>query len=94
MGCYQKQKLKSNIPNELYNQVVYISCSKCICVSIQVDPTDMYNACVKDLCSMPTRNMKETLCEAIEAYADECREEKFAVNWRSRSLCREDTFMP
>ncbi|XP_072551912.1 kielin/chordin-like protein [Salminus brasiliensis] len=53
----------------------------------KVVPAEMFFAsCVYDLCACGS-NSDECLCDALEAYASECREGGVILNWRSPSLC-------
>ncbi|XP_017571659.1 kielin/chordin-like protein [Pygocentrus nattereri] len=53
----------------------------------KVIPPEMFFAsCVYDLCACGS-NTDECLCDALEAYASECREAGVVLQWRSPSLC-------
>uniref|UniRef100_A0A1A8B690 Kielin/chordin-like protein n=1 Tax=Nothobranchius furzeri TaxID=105023 RepID=A0A1A8B690_NOTFU len=49
-------------------------------------PEVWYGACVYDLCACGA-NSDECLCDALEAYASQCREAGVVLQWRSASLC-------
>ncbi|XP_014900210.1 kielin/chordin-like protein [Poecilia latipinna] len=51
-----------------------------------VPPEQWYAACVYDLCACGA-NTDECLCDALEAYASQCREAGVILQWRSTSLC-------
>ncbi|XP_035499032.2 kielin/chordin-like protein [Scophthalmus maximus] len=51
-----------------------------------VPPEPWYGACVYDLCACGA-NSDECLCDALEAYASQCREAGVVLRWRSPSLC-------
>ncbi|KAM9351632.1 kielin/chordin-like protein [Symphorus nematophorus] len=51
-----------------------------------VPPEPWYGACVYDLCACGA-NTDECLCDALEAYASQCREAGVVLQWRSPSLC-------
>uniref|UniRef100_A0A8B9HBU1 Si:dkey-266m15.6 n=1 Tax=Astyanax mexicanus TaxID=7994 RepID=A0A8B9HBU1_ASTMX len=51
-----------------------------------VPPEMFFASCVYDLCAC-SANSDECLCEALEAYASECREAGVILQWRSPSLC-------
>lgn len=51
-----------------------------------VPPEPWYGACVYDLCACGA-NSDECLCDALEAYASQCREAGVILQWRSTSLC-------
>lgn len=51
-----------------------------------VPPEPWYGACVYDLCACGA-NADECLCDALEAYASQCREAGVVLQWRSPSLC-------
>ncbi|XP_031418057.1 kielin/chordin-like protein [Clupea harengus] len=51
-----------------------------------VPPEMFYAACVYDLCACGA-NSEECVCDALEAYASECREAGVKLQWRSSSLC-------
>uniref|UniRef100_A0A3B5N165 Kielin cysteine rich BMP regulator n=1 Tax=Xiphophorus couchianus TaxID=32473 RepID=A0A3B5N165_9TELE len=51
-----------------------------------VPPEPWYAACVYDLCACGA-NTDECLCDALEAYASQCREAGVILQWRSTSLC-------
>uniref|UniRef100_A0A3B4UL11 Kielin cysteine rich BMP regulator n=1 Tax=Seriola dumerili TaxID=41447 RepID=A0A3B4UL11_SERDU len=51
-----------------------------------VPPDPWYGACVYDLCACGA-NSDECLCDALEAYASQCREAGVVLQWRSPSLC-------
>ncbi|XP_069019593.1 kielin/chordin-like protein [Embiotoca jacksoni] len=51
-----------------------------------VPPEPWYGACVYDLCACGA-NTDECLCDALEAYASQCREAGAILQWRSASLC-------
>uniref|UniRef100_A0A673XIK2 Kielin cysteine rich BMP regulator n=1 Tax=Salmo trutta TaxID=8032 RepID=A0A673XIK2_SALTR len=51
-----------------------------------VAPEPWYAACVYDLCACGA-NADECLCDALEAYAAQCREAGAKLSWRSSSLC-------
>ncbi|KAM3609081.1 uncharacterized protein V6R79_009469 [Siganus canaliculatus] len=51
-----------------------------------VPPEPWYGACVYDLCACGS-NTDECLCDALEAYASQCREAGVILQWRSPSLC-------
>lgn len=54
----------------------------------KVPPEQYYAACVYDLCACGSSDT--CLCDAIAAYAAECRQEGIHLNWRSSSLCAID----
>ncbi|XP_053741751.1 kielin/chordin-like protein [Synchiropus splendidus] len=51
-----------------------------------VPPEPWYGACVYDLCACGA-NADECLCDALEAYAGQCRAAGVVLQWRSPSLC-------
>ncbi|XP_069085493.1 kielin/chordin-like protein [Pleurodeles waltl] len=51
-----------------------------------VPPEMFFASCVYDLCACGS-NADECLCDALEAYASECRESGVILQWRSPSLC-------
>ncbi|XP_053533767.1 kielin/chordin-like protein isoform X1 [Ictalurus punctatus] len=51
-----------------------------------VPPEMFFASCVYDLCACAA-NADECLCDALEAYASECREAGVVLQWRSPSLC-------
>ncbi|XP_072164791.1 kielin/chordin-like protein [Diadema setosum] len=51
----------------------------------KVPPQQYYAACVYDLCACGSSDA--CLCDALSAYAAECRQEGVHLNWRSPSLC-------
>ncbi|XP_068507212.1 kielin/chordin-like protein isoform X1 [Syngnathus scovelli] len=51
-----------------------------------VPPEPWYAACVYDLCACGA-NTDECLCDALEAYAGQCREAGVVLHWRGPSLC-------
>ncbi|XP_060734763.1 kielin/chordin-like protein isoform X1 [Tachysurus vachellii] len=51
-----------------------------------VPPEMFFASCVYDLCACAA-NADECLCDALEAYASECREAGVVLQWRSASLC-------
>uniref|UniRef100_H3A523 Kielin cysteine rich BMP regulator n=1 Tax=Latimeria chalumnae TaxID=7897 RepID=H3A523_LATCH len=51
-----------------------------------VPPEMFFASCVYDLCACGA-NADECLCDALEAYASECRESGVILHWRSPSLC-------
>uniref|UniRef100_A0A3Q3D7A8 Kielin cysteine rich BMP regulator n=1 Tax=Hippocampus comes TaxID=109280 RepID=A0A3Q3D7A8_HIPCM len=51
-----------------------------------VPPEAWYAACVYDLCACGA-NTDECLCDALEAYAGQCREAGVVLQWRGPSLC-------
>lgn len=53
-----------------------------------VHPEAWYAACVYDLCACGA-NTDECLCDALEAYAGQCREAGVVLQWRGPSLCGE-----
>lgn len=55
-----------------------------------VPPEPWYGACVYDLCACGS-NSDECLCDTLEAYASQCREAGVILQWRSASLCGEDS---
>lgn len=53
-----------------------------------VDPGVHLENCIQDLCA--SEELRATLCRALEAYADDCREEGVAVaDWRTTADCGE-----
>ncbi|XP_063970830.1 kielin/chordin-like protein [Lytechinus pictus] len=54
----------------------------------KVPPEQYYAACVYDLCACGSSDT--CLCDAVAAYAAECRQEGIHLNWRSSSLCAID----
>uniref|UniRef100_A0A8C5BPR6 Kielin cysteine rich BMP regulator n=1 Tax=Gadus morhua TaxID=8049 RepID=A0A8C5BPR6_GADMO len=51
-----------------------------------VPPEAWHGACVYDLCACGA-NTDECLCDALEAYAGQCREAGVVLDWRSPALC-------
>lgn len=51
-----------------------------------VPPEPWYGACVYDLCACGA-NADECLCDALEAYAGQCRAAGVVLQWRSPGLC-------
>uniref|UniRef100_A0A3P8USY2 VWFD domain-containing protein n=1 Tax=Cynoglossus semilaevis TaxID=244447 RepID=A0A3P8USY2_CYNSE len=51
-----------------------------------VAPEPWFGACVYDMCACGA-NSDECLCDALEAYASQCRDAGVVLHWRSRSLC-------
>ncbi|XP_030646302.1 LOW QUALITY PROTEIN: kielin/chordin-like protein [Chanos chanos] len=51
-----------------------------------VPPEMFFAACVYDLCACGS-NTDECVCDALEAYASECRHAGVVLQWRSPSLC-------
>ncbi|XP_051512067.1 kielin/chordin-like protein isoform X2 [Myxocyprinus asiaticus] len=51
-----------------------------------VPPAMFFASCVYDLCACGS-NMDECVCDALEAYASECREAGVILQWRSPTLC-------
>uniref|UniRef100_A0A8C4SRN7 Kielin cysteine rich BMP regulator n=1 Tax=Erpetoichthys calabaricus TaxID=27687 RepID=A0A8C4SRN7_ERPCA len=51
-----------------------------------VPPEMFFASCVYDLCACGS-NVDDCLCDALEAYASECREAGVILHWRSPSLC-------
>ncbi|KAF5889344.1 kielin/chordin-like protein, partial [Clarias magur] len=51
-----------------------------------VPPEMFFASCVYDLCACAA-NADDCLCDALEAYASECREAGVVLQWRSPSLC-------
>ncbi|XP_062861314.1 kielin/chordin-like protein [Trichomycterus rosablanca] len=51
-----------------------------------VPPEMFFASCVYDLCACGS-NTDECVCDALEAYASECREAGVVLHWRSPSLC-------
>lgn len=50
-----------------------------------VPPEMFFASCVYDLCACGAGD--ECLCDALEAYASECREAGVVLQWRSPALC-------
>ncbi|KAK6488158.1 kielin/chordin-like protein isoform X1 [Huso huso] len=51
-----------------------------------VPPEMFFASCVYDLCACGS-NGDDCLCDALEAYASECRESGVILQWRSPALC-------
>ncbi|KAL4659485.1 kielin/chordin-like protein [Arapaima gigas] len=51
-----------------------------------VPPEMFFASCVYDLCACGS-NVDDCLCDALEAYASECREAGVILQWRSPGLC-------
>ncbi|XP_066541573.1 kielin/chordin-like protein [Hoplias malabaricus] len=51
-----------------------------------IPPEMFYASCVYDLCACGS-STDECLCDALEAYASECREAGVVLRWRSPALC-------
>ncbi|XP_043944568.1 kielin/chordin-like protein [Protopterus annectens] len=51
-----------------------------------VPPEMFFASCVYDLCACGA-NVDDCLCDALEAYASECREAGVILQWRSPTLC-------
>ncbi|XP_077451474.1 kielin/chordin-like protein isoform X1 [Stigmatopora argus] len=51
-----------------------------------VSPEAWYAACVYDLCACGA-NTDQCLCDALEAYAGQCRQAGVVLRWRGPSLC-------
>ncbi|XP_078275752.1 kielin/chordin-like protein isoform X1 [Rhinoraja longicauda] len=51
-----------------------------------VPPEMFFGSCVYDLCACGS-NIDDCLCDALEAYAAQCREAAVVLHWRSPTLC-------
>uniref|UniRef100_W5NEV9 Kielin cysteine rich BMP regulator n=1 Tax=Lepisosteus oculatus TaxID=7918 RepID=W5NEV9_LEPOC len=51
-----------------------------------IPPEMFFASCVYDLCACGS-NVEDCLCDALEAYASECREAGVILHWRSPALC-------
>ncbi|XP_072922836.1 kielin/chordin-like protein [Hemitrygon akajei] len=51
-----------------------------------VPPEMFFGSCVYDLCACGA-NIDDCLCDALEAYASQCREAGVILHWRSPTLC-------
>ncbi|XP_067915424.1 kielin/chordin-like protein isoform X4 [Heterodontus francisci] len=51
-----------------------------------VPPEMFFGSCVYDLCACGS-NIDDCLCDALEAYASQCREAALVLHWRSPTLC-------
>ncbi|XP_061107394.1 kielin/chordin-like protein [Conger conger] len=51
-----------------------------------IPPEMFYASCVYDLCACGA-NSDDCLCDALEAYASECREAGVVLQWRTHALC-------
>lgn len=54
-----------------------------------VPPEPFFASCVYDLCACGAAAGEDCLCEALEAYAAECRHAGLVLQWRSPTLCGE-----
>ncbi|KAH0617218.1 hypothetical protein JD844_029067 [Phrynosoma platyrhinos] len=54
-----------------------------------VPPEPFFASCVYDLCACGAAGIDDCLCEALEAYAAECRHAGLVLQWRSPTLCGE-----
>uniref|UniRef100_A0ACB8FLC1 Uncharacterized protein n=1 Tax=Sphaerodactylus townsendi TaxID=933632 RepID=A0ACB8FLC1_9SAUR len=52
-----------------------------------VPPEPFFASCVYDLCACGIAGSDECLCEALEAYAAQCRHAGLVLHWRSPTLC-------
>ncbi|XP_042323727.1 kielin/chordin-like protein [Sceloporus undulatus] len=52
-----------------------------------VPPEPFFASCVYDLCACGAAGIDDCLCEALEAYAAECRHAGLVLQWRSPTLC-------
>ncbi|XP_062990566.1 kielin/chordin-like protein [Elgaria multicarinata webbii] len=52
-----------------------------------VPPEPFFASCVYDLCACGAAASDDCLCEALEAYAAQCRHAGLVLQWRSPSLC-------
>ncbi|XP_067325493.1 kielin/chordin-like protein [Anolis sagrei] len=52
-----------------------------------VPPEPFFASCVYDLCACGAAGIEDCLCEALEAYAAECRHAGLVLQWRSPTLC-------
>uniref|UniRef100_A0ABM5GLJ4 Kielin/chordin-like protein isoform X1 n=1 Tax=Pogona vitticeps TaxID=103695 RepID=A0ABM5GLJ4_9SAUR len=52
-----------------------------------VPPEPFFASCVYDLCACGAAAAEDCLCEALEAYAAECRHAGLVLQWRSPTLC-------
>ncbi|KAJ7329303.1 hypothetical protein JRQ81_015477, partial [Phrynocephalus forsythii] len=52
-----------------------------------VPPEPFFASCVYDLCACGASSSEDCLCEALEAYAAECRHAGLVLQWRSPMLC-------
>ncbi|XP_054844536.1 kielin/chordin-like protein [Eublepharis macularius] len=52
-----------------------------------VPPEPFFASCVYDLCACGTASSDDCLCEALEAYAAQCRHAGLVLQWRSPTLC-------
>ncbi|XP_067836581.1 kielin/chordin-like protein, partial [Heptranchias perlo] len=51
-----------------------------------VPPEMFFASCVYDLCACGS-NVDDCLCDALEAYASQCRQASLILHWRSPTLC-------
>ncbi|XP_056455692.1 mucin-5B-like [Gadus chalcogrammus] len=65
----------------IINSEVFAACHS------QVDPTNYYDACVKDTCACNSGGDCECFCSAVEAYAAACNRAGACVRWRTPSIC-------
>ncbi|XP_053144733.1 kielin/chordin-like protein isoform X3 [Hemicordylus capensis] len=52
-----------------------------------VPPEPFFASCVYDLCACGAASSDDCLCEALEAYAAQCRHAGLVLHWRSPTLC-------
>ncbi|XP_053260630.1 kielin/chordin-like protein [Podarcis raffonei] len=52
-----------------------------------VPPEPFFASCVYDLCACGAAAAEDCLCEALEAYAAQCRRAGLVLHWRSPTLC-------
>uniref|UniRef100_A0A8D0GN55 Kielin cysteine rich BMP regulator n=1 Tax=Sphenodon punctatus TaxID=8508 RepID=A0A8D0GN55_SPHPU len=54
---------------------------------VAVPPEPFFAACVYDLCACGAAAGDECLCDALEAYAAQCRHAGLVLHWRTPTLC-------
>ncbi len=75
---YQARKM-ANIKCSVLKSPRFAACHQ------HVQPEPYFAACVYDMCACGSN--EACLCDALAAYAAECRAAGIVLNWRSTSLC-------
>ncbi|CAF2077019.1 unnamed protein product [Rotaria magnacalcarata] len=62
----------------------------------KIDYNYFYQACLNDVCSARLENTSTNIarCQALEAYAEECREHDIYIQWRSNTGCSKQCSSP
>ncbi|CAM4908393.1 unnamed protein product [Rotaria socialis] len=62
----------------------------------KIDYRYFYQACLNDVCSAKSENASINIarCQALEAYAEECREHDIYIQWRSNTGCAKQCSSP